>query len=53
MYLITERLTRKSVIIVNHFELPTAVMYVPFLILILRLVLYIKGKKLDYGNLDA
>jgi len=53
MYLITERLKRKSVIIVNHFELPTAVMYVPFLILILRLVLYIKGKKLDYGNLDA
>jgi hypothetical protein len=53
MYLITERLKRKSVIIVNHFELPTAVMYVPFLILILRLVLYIQGKKLDYGNLDA
>lgn len=53
MYLITERLKRKSVIIVQHFELPTAVMYVPFLILILRLVLRIQGKKLDYGNLDA
>jgi multidrug efflux pump len=53
MYLITERLKRKSVIIVNHFELPTAVMYVPFLILILRLVLKIQGKKLNYGNLDA
>ena len=53
MYLITERLKRKSVIIVNHFELPTAVMYVPFLVLVLRLVLYLKGKKLDYGNLDA
>jgi len=53
MYLITERLKRKSVIIINHFDLPLAVMYIPFLILILRLVLYIQGKKLDYGNLDA
>lgn len=53
MYLITERLKRKSIIIVKHFELPTAVMYVPFFIMIMRLVLYIQGKKLDYGNLDA
>jgi multidrug efflux pump subunit AcrB len=52
MYLITERLKRKSIIILNHFELPTAIMYVPFLILLLRLVLKIQGKKLDYGNLD-
>jgi multidrug efflux pump len=53
MYLITERLKRKSVIIVQHFELPVGVIYVPFLILILRIVLRIQGKKLDYGNLDA
>ncbi|MFI5141432.1 MAG: efflux RND transporter permease subunit, partial [Bacteroidia bacterium] len=53
MYLITERLKRKSVIIVQHFELPVGVIYVPFLILILRIVLYAQGKKLDYGNLDA
>ena len=53
MYLITERLKRKSVIIVQHFELPVGVIYVPFLILILRIVLYSQGKKLDYGNLDA
>jgi len=52
MYLITERLKRKSILILNHFELPTAIMYVPFLILLLRLVLKIQGKKLDYGNLD-
>lgn len=52
MYLITERLKRKSIIILEHFELPSAVMYVPFLILILRLVLTIQKKKLDYGNLD-
>jgi Cu/Ag efflux pump CusA len=52
MYLITERLKRKSIIILNHFELPTAIMYVPFLILILRLVLFLQKKNLDYGNLD-
>ena len=53
MYLITERLKRKSMVVVKHFDIPTAVMYVPFLILILRLVLYMQGKKLNYGNLDA
>ena len=52
MYLIIERLKRKSVIILKHYELPTVAMYVPFLILILRFVLYAQGKKLDYGNLD-
>ena len=52
MYLITERLKRKSIIILNHFELPTAVMYVPFLIIVLQIILKIRGKKLDYGNLD-
>ena len=52
MYLITERLKRKSAIILNHFELPKVAMYVPFLILILRAILAIRGKKLDYGNLD-
>lgn len=53
MYLISERLKRKSIIILNHFELPKLMMYVPFFILIMRLVLRIQGKKLDYGNLDA
>ncbi|MGZ4038189.1 MAG: efflux RND transporter permease subunit, partial [Bacteroidia bacterium] len=52
MYLITERLKRKSVIILNHFDLPIASMYIPFFILILRGVLAIQRKKLDYGNLD-
>ncbi len=52
MYLITERLKRKSTIILNHFDLPKATMYIPFFILILRLVLAIQKKKLDYGNLD-
>jgi multidrug efflux pump len=52
MYLIAERLKRKSVIILKHFELPTVSMYIPFFILILRLVLFFQRKKLDYGNLD-
>ena len=53
MYLITERLKRKSLILIKHFELPAAVMYIPFLILILRFVIYVKGTKLEYGDLDA
>ena len=52
MYLITERLKRKSDVILKHFELPLAVKYIPFLILILRGILAIQGKKIDYGNLD-
>jgi multidrug efflux pump len=52
MYLIAERLKRKSVIILKHFDLPTITMYIPFFILILRAILGIRGKKLDYGNLD-
>jgi len=52
MYLLSERLKRKSVIILNHLGLPSVIMYVPFFILIMRLVLYIKGTKLEYGNLD-
>ncbi|MBS1636562.1 MAG: efflux RND transporter permease subunit [Bacteroidetes bacterium] len=53
MYLITERLKRKSIIILNHFDLPKAAMYVPFLILVLRAILALQRKKLDYGDLDA
>lgn len=52
MYLLSERLKRKSQIILKHLNLPNVVMYVPFFILITRLVLYIKGVKLEYGNLD-
>jgi len=52
MYLISERLKRKSIVILEHFELPMILMYVPFLILLLRAVLGLQGKKLDYGNLD-
>jgi multidrug efflux pump subunit AcrB len=53
MYLISERLKRKATVILEHFELPKVLMYIPFFILIMRLVLRLQGKKLDYGNLDA
>lgn len=52
MYLMAERLKRKAVIILNHFELPVIMMYVPFFILVCRLILRIKKVKLEYGNLD-
>jgi multidrug efflux pump subunit AcrB len=52
MYLIAERLKRKSDVILEHFDLPKVLMYIPFLILILRLLLAIKKTKLDYGDLD-
>jgi multidrug efflux pump subunit AcrB len=52
MYLITERLKRKSMIVLNHFDLPKVLAYVPFLVIVLRLILKLKGEKLDYGNLD-
>lgn len=53
MYLLSERLKRKSVAILKHLQLPMILMYVPFFIIIMRIVLYIQGKKLDYGNLNA
>lgn len=52
MYLIAERLKRKSVILLKEFELPTVCMYIPFFVLILRLILFIRGKKIEFGNLD-
>ncbi len=52
MYLISERLKRKSEIILKHFGIPHAMMYVPFFILICRVILRLQGKKLEYGDLD-
>lgn len=52
MYLIAERLKRKAEVILTHFDLPKAVMYVPFFVLFCTLILAIQRKKLDYGDLD-
>jgi len=52
MYLIAERLKRKAEVILQHFDLPRVVMYVPFFVLACSVILAIQGKKLDYGDLD-
>lgn len=52
MYLMSERLKRKSEIILSHIGAPHALMYVPFAIMVIRVVLYFKGTKLEYGDLD-
>lgn len=52
MYLMSERLKRRSEVILDHLKMSHAVMYIPFFILFVRIYLYIKGVKLDYGNLD-
>jgi multidrug efflux pump subunit AcrB len=53
MYLMSERLKRRSEVILKHYDMGQALMYVPFLILILRIILRTKKVKLDYGDLDA
>ncbi len=52
MYLIAERLKRKSELILKHLGLPKVIMYRPFFILFTRFILFLKGTKLEYGNLD-
>jgi multidrug efflux pump subunit AcrB len=52
MYLMSERLKRRSEVILDHFGLSHAVMYIPFFIMFTRIFLRIKGTKLEYGNLD-
>lgn len=52
MYLIAERLKRKAEVILQYFDLPKIVMYIPFFVAVCQLILWIQNKKLDYGNLD-
>ncbi|MFL5764522.1 MAG: efflux RND transporter permease subunit [Bacteroidia bacterium] len=52
LYLISERLKRKSEVILDHFQLSHALMYVPFFILFTTLYMSIRGIKLDYGDLN-
>jgi multidrug efflux pump len=52
MYLISERLKRKSEIVLKHFGMSNALMYVPFFVMACRIALRLKGTKLDFGNLD-
>ncbi len=52
MFLISERIKRKSDIILKYFDLPKGLRYVPFLVAILQLILKIKGKHLDFSEID-
>ena len=52
MYLISERLKRKAHIILKHLGFSNVVMYVPFFILIMQFVFWVKKIKLEYGDLD-
>ncbi|MFL5753691.1 MAG: efflux RND transporter permease subunit [Bacteroidia bacterium] len=53
MYLIAERSKKKSVIILKHFEMSPAMMYIFPVMIALKVILRIKRVKLDYGDLDA
>jgi hypothetical protein len=55
MYLIAERLKKKSLIVFDYFGVPKfrIFMYLPFFVLILRLIAKIGGHKFDWGNLDG
>jgi multidrug efflux pump len=53
MYLITERLKRKSEIVLKHFGLSPVLMYFPFFVMVCQIILKMQGKKLEYGNLDS
>jgi multidrug efflux pump len=52
MYLIAERLKRKAEVILEHYDLPKATMYIPFFVFFCSLALKLQRRKLDYGNLD-
>jgi multidrug efflux pump len=52
MYLISERLKRKAEILLTHYDLPRATMYIPFFIGLLRFITYVRGKKMNYGDVD-
>lgn len=53
MFVISERIKRKSDIILEHFALPKGLKYIPFLIAILQLILIIQKKKLDFSEINA
>jgi multidrug efflux pump len=52
MYLIAERLKRKGEVILKVMDLPKITMYIPFFVLVCKLILRIRGIKPDYGDLD-
>ncbi len=55
MYLIAERLKKKSIIVLEYFEIPKfrIFMYIPFLVLILRGIARMRGHRFNFENLDG
>ena len=52
MYLLSERLKRKSTIILKMMDLPMILMYVPFFILVMRIILFFQKRTPEYGEID-
>ncbi|MGE0568932.1 MAG: efflux RND transporter permease subunit, partial [Bacteroidia bacterium] len=52
MYLINERLKRKSLIVFEYLELPKILMYVPFFYVVCRIILRFKGITPDFSKID-
>lgn len=52
LYLMAERSKRKSTIILKHFEMSPALMYIPFFMMFLKIFMKLRRIKLDYGDLD-
>jgi multidrug efflux pump len=47
LYLSIEKLKHRSMVVLEYFELPVILMYVPFVVMILRFILRAQGKKLE------
>jgi multidrug efflux pump len=53
MYLLSERLKRKSILVLEHFDMPKICMYIPFFVLICRIIAYFRKEKIDLSNIEA
>lgn len=52
MYLIAERLKRKSEVVLDQLQLPHFMMYIPFFVAIMRAIKRMKGERYDYNDID-
>ncbi len=52
MYLLSERLKRKSIIVLDHFDMPKICMYIPFFVLVCRIIAYFRKEKIDLSTLE-
>ncbi|MBC7861959.1 MAG: efflux RND transporter permease subunit [Bacteroidia bacterium] len=54
MYLVAERLKKKSIIVFEYFGVPKykIFMYIPFFVLLLRLIARLRKHRFDWGDID-